>query len=898
VRAPPSKGTLVGNEVAVDEPEDSREDASVSPFSREADPSFLLLLRQALGGHPHGLKKLDVEASPSVDTPLVERIGRFEVIEVLGRGGYGTVLRVRDLKLGCERAMKLPNPETLASPRALARFMDEARKAVRIDHPNVVRVLEADEVFSLYYMVMEYCPGGSLSGWLAHRPIDRPIPPRWAASLLAEIADGVQQAHAAGLLHRDLKPGNVMLVRVDDRNESDPPQFHPKVGDFGLAKALFDSPNQADRTVSGTMIGTLAYMSPEQARGDKAIGEASDIYGLGAILYEVLTRSTPYPGSSEAEVFARILDDAPPPSPRSLRPDLPRDLETICRTALAKRPGDRYATAALLADDLRRFLRNDPVKGSPWWKRARAGLRRRRAHVLIGVPALLLTISVGLTLEARSRNNASAWLAKLGNTSLDDLPRMIADRDPPDWRVRSELDAVFDHGDERRKLAASLALAGSRSDCAKFATDHLLAAPPESLAPIARMLRGKVPKLLDVLEEETRTPAKGAQERSDTSDRRRSNAAAALVLLDRPEPGFRLLEFSADCHLRTFFIHVLGPSGVSPVAILERLGHEEDLGVFRALILCLGEIPEKTWSSDLRRQATDMLLQLYERHPDSGVHGACKWVITRWERAIPGEFDRTRPLVAINQRIANRSGDQQMSWRINRTGMTLIRIDAPDLDRVVEIADTETSRELFRQFRDKHPHSLEVGPDANGPVNSIDEKDAFDFCEWLGTCERIAAVDRCHASTRGKVFDTVSGWTRKTGYRLMTLKEFEIAARGGTKTTRYLGDSPAFLDKYARYPKATELDSAMIAVASLKPNDLGFFDLLGNAPELVIDEFVDQRDLRIHLAGGSTHASEDQSRATQSIQPSVSLSLIKKYLGFRVARTVFLKNRPLATPAP
>ena len=196
-----------------------------------------------------------------------------------------------------------------------------------------------------------------------------------------------------------------MLVRVDDRNETDPPQFRPKVADFGLAKSLEESPERLDRTASGAMIGTLAYMSPEQARGDKTIRAAADVYGLGAILFQILTRTLLYPASSEAEVLARILDDKPPPSPRAFRPDLPRDLETICLTALAKKPADRYATAAEFVDDLRRFLRNDPVKGSPWWKRLRARLRRHRSRAALAALAVLVAVAV---IEYKNRGDASA----------------------------------------------------------------------------------------------------------------------------------------------------------------------------------------------------------------------------------------------------------------------------------------------------------------------------------------------------------------------------------------------------------------------------------------------------------------------------------------------------------
>jgi hypothetical protein len=775
--ARPSTGISAGNEVAVDDPQDSREDASVSRFSGEADPSFLLLLRQALGGHQDDSKELDVEASAPV-----ERIGRFEVIEVLGRGGYGTVLRVRDLKLGCERAMKLPNPETLASPRSLARFMDEARKAVMIDHPNVVRVLEADEVFSLYYMVMEYCPGGSLSGWLARRPIDPPIPPRWAAALVAEIADGVQQAHAAGLLHRDLKPGNVMLVRVDDRNEADPPRFHPKVGDFGLAKALFDSPNRVDRTVSGTMIGTLAYMSPEQARGDKAIGEASDIYGLGAILYEVLTRSTPYPGSSEAEVLARILDDAPPPSPRAVRADLPRDLGNICRTALAKRPGDRYATAADLADDLRRFLRNDPVKGSPWWKRARAGLRQHRVRAAMA-GLVLVSIIGGVTAwfhfrELKRRGEVDVLLNNLESATVGRFPALIPKLDPTDAQVADRLNGLFSRGTANQKLGAAITLARVRREYAGYCYDQLLKASPDEIGPISTLLRDRMTDLPARLAKELETSPGSSGRSEEKRDRQLANAACSLVILGENERGWPLLRFSPTPQARSFLIHLLGPSGVSPQVLHNKLiDKNTDPSIGRALIQALGQMPESAWNPVEWSRVTAMLLELYRNHPDAGLHASAKWLLRKW--------NRNAELANIDQELARaQKAREGFRWRVSRSGLTFVTIEDSEAGRVIEVSDTEIPRDLFLRFIPSHVFNMDASPDPDCPITSIDYITAALFCNAQSELDGIEKDHLCYGKPSKFAIDPVVGAIDLAGYRLLDdprdITETRLACYGTT----------------------------------------------------------------------------------------------------------------------
>jgi len=873
--------------------------SSISPAS---DTLFLarlrLVLRSGKGAAGGSDERVIPTASP--DSGTVLRIGRYEILGELGQGGFGTVLLARDPSLLVERAMKVPNPETLASSSAMARFVEEGQKAVRVEHSNVVRVLDADTAGPICFIVMEYCPEGSLAGWLAHRPADRPIPPRWAAALMAEIADGVQAAHSLGILHRDLKPGNILLVRSGVDASTDIPSFRPKVSDFGLAKVLDEAgATIGGETPGGVALGTRGYMSPEQFRGDRPVREASDIYSLGVILFELLTRRRPYSGPAGDAPAGRLLDDSPPPSLRSIRSDIPRELETICRACLAKAPGDRYRSAANLADDLRKFLRGDPVQGSPWWKRARANLHRHRAAVLMGVGMVVLASGLGAMIETANRNKARSWLIRMGNASLRDLPALIAERDPPDGRVKIPLGDMFERGNPSQKRAAAVALAGSRPECEKFACEQILTASADEIRFLVQALKGRARSLEAILQEVARTPTNAlrltAREQGDIG---RANASAALVLLDRPDLGLPLLRFAPDPQARTFLIHTLGPAGVSPKAILDQLERESDPGISRAMILSLGEIPDEAWRGQQRR-AAEMVLSLYEGHPDSGIHGAAKWLLARWQRRPTAEFDLARRLPVVDKRLLRRPRDQHDLWRLNPVGrltLTLITVELPALARRVEIADTETSLELFKEFRASHLNDLEIGPDSDSPANRIMPADALEFCEWLGDQEGIEAKERCHVrDSKSGLLDTVPGWTRKSGYRLMTVQEFEFAARSGTTTTRYLGDSPRFLDRYVQFARG-DSPRVTVPVTDLKPNDLGFFGLLGNADDMVLDETETQADLRIRLGGGSSQAPVPNIRV-MCTKPGVGLTWIKQFVGFRVARTVATKTRAKANPA-
>jgi hypothetical protein len=345
-----------------------------------------------------------VEASP-VEGESVPCIPGYVILRELGRGGMGVVYQARQTGLKRLVALKMLLAGRYAAPSDRARFQAEVEAVARLQHPNLVQVFEVGEHEGRAFFSMEYLDGGNLEDQIASRP----QPPRQAAELVQVLARAIHAAHHRGIVHRDLKPSNILLSKVEGRGsrienrgskmEDQPAIFDPrssilKVTDFGLAKRLDVS---AGPTLTQHILGTPGYMAPEQAAGrSKQVGPATDIYALGAILYQMLTGRPPFVGMSAMEVVRQAVEEEPL-SPRRLQSSVPADLETICLKCLHKQPAQRYASAAALADDLGRFLAGEPILARPigrWQRLAKWARRRPAAAGLIATSGLALLVAL------------------------------------------------------------------------------------------------------------------------------------------------------------------------------------------------------------------------------------------------------------------------------------------------------------------------------------------------------------------------------------------------------------------------------------------------------------------------------------------------------------------------
>ena len=343
----------------------------------------------------------DGPSTAVAEPPLPRRLGKFELREKLGSGSFGVVYRAWDTVMHREVAIKVPHPEAVAAKGDLRTFLREARNAVELRHPHIVAILDAGPIDGTDCVVRAYIEGITL----AERLREGPFTPEESAALLSVVADAIEHAHQNGIIHRDLKPSNILL---DLRGL-------PHVSDFGLAKR-----EEGDTTLSpagspGPMIGTPAYMSPEQVRGESyRVDPRSDVYSLGVVLYEVLTGALPFRG--RGRMLQVQIQEAEPLPPRSLNDEVPLDLETICLKALAKDPLDRYQTARSMAEDLASFLKGEPVEPRSklvHGRSARPGRWSARAAWslaigLVAAVALASTTTLWLRAEARRFGHSRA----------------------------------------------------------------------------------------------------------------------------------------------------------------------------------------------------------------------------------------------------------------------------------------------------------------------------------------------------------------------------------------------------------------------------------------------------------------------------------------------------------
>jgi formylglycine-generating enzyme required for sulfatase activity/tRNA A-37 threonylcarbamoyl transferase component Bud32 len=373
---------------------------------------------------------------PSTNLPLIPG---YEVEAVLGHGGMGVVYRARQIKANRLVALKMIRAVEHASPIERLRFQIETEAVARLQHLHIVQLYEAGEVRGQPFFSLEFCDGGTLTEQLRKEPPT----PNEAAALIETLARAMHYAHLRGVVHRDLKPGNVLLAGAEKV---------PKISDFGLAKRIDAEARDVSR--SGAVMGTASYMAPEQAAGKvRDTGPAADVYALGALLYECLTGRPPFAGQQHV-VLASVLNDEPAP-PSRLAPKLPRDLETICLKCLNKEPARRYASAEELANDLRRFLAGEPVRArlvgaverAAKWARRRPALAGLLSVTLLALAAL--TVLTGSLVVARSDAENRRKDAEKQTGIAQDEERKARQEADKAKKARDFLVSIFELSDAR-----------------------------------------------------------------------------------------------------------------------------------------------------------------------------------------------------------------------------------------------------------------------------------------------------------------------------------------------------------------------------------------------------------------------------------------------------------------
>ncbi len=782
-----------------------------------------------------------------------EWLGRFRLECEIGRGSFSTVWRAHDSTLRRDVAIKIPRLELNNTTKES--FLKEARRVAQLNHEGIVRVLEAniDESSTTPYMVLELVEGVTLREWCSF--VDLTVYDQ--AKIVVKVARAVQHAHSAGIIHRDLKPANVLMSLTGK----------VQVADFGLARA-----RGIDVSTETSTIGTIAYMSPEQAKLlPDLVSAASDVYSMGVILFEMLSGSNPIDATSPAEHLAKLAT-GDRKRLRSLRVDLPEDLVLICQKALEHLPSARFNSAGELADELERFVLGVPILSKrPSISESIWLIAKRHWQLVVLFLAGILFISAGVvaglkTLERIRKDRVARRLVAMSNLlncKPSGVPAALRDIAPFSPDAVAELEELSESEDPATRLRPLMALAAM----GRTKVDQLIIAiqdcPIDEVENLINALLHKKTVSINSLRKMLEIEMSRAEYDADWLTATR--LAIILAHVGDTEGVIQLSQLDPDPRARTQLLQEWPKFHGQLEDLLSWTKSEQPSNLFSILVEVLGKW-ERT-SKDKNAKINQAITHIYETNGSSAVHSASSWALRHRGCNVP----EIRP-----DRIAERD------WFELESGLVMVRlnqaIDSPPLS-TLSVSATEITNRQFCYFRPEHldalQHKFNGDHSHDDAVRDIDAKSMFEYCNFLS--DQISLV-HCYSIVGDS--DPISPEFildfGANGFRLPTVDEWKIANLAGSRLGYFYGDDDDQLTRFANVSGQPRTAPTMM----FPSNAIGLFDTLGNVAEGCHPNRQSGVIKHLRFLGGSMMPIPGDHRGTITIQKNLNQNSVT--LGFRV----------------